>query len=191
MDKLAKSMIFLQHKFFNLLLGELSGVSGCGDRMSSLLPLYAETLQHRHYHQHINTLRHCSNWYYVTDMRLYSQDVEGGHTDQRSAAGRAAHQQSGEQGLSETIIIRGTNALCVCQWDHEELLWTTNLEGAGRPSRGAPEASTESVRLYSQKTWRVVTQTRGLQLVLEQHIHKVVSGVMGFSHAVKSLAIKV
>ena len=29
-------------------------------------------------------------------MRLYSQDVEGGHTDQRSAAGRAAHQQSGE-----------------------------------------------------------------------------------------------
>lgn len=52
-------------------------------------------------------------------------------------------------------------------------------------------SGTESVRLYSQKTWRVVTQTRGLQLVLEQHIHKVVSGVMGFSHAVKSLAIKV
>ena len=32
----------------------------------------------------------------------------------------------------------------------------------------------EDVRLYSQQTWRVVTQTRGVQLV-EQHIHKVVS----------------
>ncbi len=41
---------------FLLLLGELSGVSGCGDRVSSLLPLYAETLQHRHYPQHINLL---------------------------------------------------------------------------------------------------------------------------------------
>ena len=30
---------------------------------------------------------------------------------------------------------------------------------------------TEGVRLYSQETWRVVTQTRGVQLV-EQHIHK-------------------
>ncbi|XP_064404863.1 uncharacterized protein LOC135350079 [Halichondria panicea] len=29
----------------------------------------------------------------------------------------------------------------------------------------------EGVRLYSQETWRVVTQTRGVQLV-EQHIHK-------------------
>ncbi len=48
----------------------------------------------------------------------------------------------------------------------------------------------EGVRLYSQETWRVVTQTRGVQLV-EQYIHKVVSGVMGFLHAVKSLAIKV
>ncbi len=33
----------------------------------------------------------------------------------------------------------------------------------------------EGVRLYSQETWRVVTQTRGVQLV-EQHIDKVVSG---------------
>ncbi len=33
----------------------------------------------------------------------------------------------------------------------------------------------EGVRLYSQETWRVVTQTRGMQLV-EQHIHKMVSG---------------
>ncbi len=41
---------------FILLLGELSGVSGCGDRVSSLLPLCAETLQHRHYAQHINLL---------------------------------------------------------------------------------------------------------------------------------------
>ena len=32
----------------------------------------------------------------------------------------------------------------------------------------------EGVRLYSQETWRVVTQTRGVQLV-EQHIHKMVS----------------
>ncbi len=42
----------------------------------------------------------------------------------------------------------------------------------------------EGVRLYShdQEIWRVVTQ---------QHIHKVVSGVMGFLHAVKSLTIKV
>ncbi len=39
-----------------LLLGELSGVSGCDDRVSSLLPLCAETLQHRHYPQHINLL---------------------------------------------------------------------------------------------------------------------------------------
>ncbi|XP_064404601.1 uncharacterized protein LOC135349878 isoform X2 [Halichondria panicea] len=38
------------------LLEELSGVSGCGDRVSSLLPLCAETLQHRHYPQHINLL---------------------------------------------------------------------------------------------------------------------------------------
>ncbi len=33
----------------------------------------------------------------------------------------------------------------------------------------------EGVRLYSQQTWRVVTQTRGMQLV-EQHIKKMVSG---------------
>ncbi|XP_064404398.1 uncharacterized protein LOC135349686 isoform X2 [Halichondria panicea] len=39
-----------------LLLGELSGVSGCGDRVSSLLPLCAETLRHKHYPQHINFL---------------------------------------------------------------------------------------------------------------------------------------
>ncbi|XP_064405972.1 uncharacterized protein LOC135351009 [Halichondria panicea] len=39
-----------------LLLGELSGVSGCGDRVSSLLPLCAETLRHRHYPQHLNLL---------------------------------------------------------------------------------------------------------------------------------------
>ncbi len=32
----------------------------------------------------------------------------------------------------------------------------------------------EGVRLYSQETCRVVTQTMGVQLV-EQHIHKVVS----------------
>ncbi len=38
------------------LLRELSGVSGCDDRVSSLLPLCAETLQHRHYPQHINLL---------------------------------------------------------------------------------------------------------------------------------------
>ncbi len=31
-----------------LLLGELSGVSGCGNGVSSLLPLCAETPQHRH-----------------------------------------------------------------------------------------------------------------------------------------------
>ncbi|XP_064404723.1 uncharacterized protein LOC135349967 [Halichondria panicea] len=36
---------------------------------------------------------------------------------------------------------------------------------------------TEGVRLYSQETWRVVTQTRGVQLV-EQHIHK----MRGFLH---------
>ncbi|XP_064404527.1 uncharacterized protein LOC135349820 isoform X3 [Halichondria panicea] len=41
---------------FILLLGELSDVSGCGDRVSSLLLLCAETLQHRHYPQHINLL---------------------------------------------------------------------------------------------------------------------------------------
>ncbi|XP_064404304.1 uncharacterized protein LOC135349671 isoform X2 [Halichondria panicea] len=41
---------------FILLLGELSGVSGCDDRVSSLLPLCAETLRHRHYPQHINLL---------------------------------------------------------------------------------------------------------------------------------------
>ncbi|XP_064401417.1 uncharacterized protein LOC135347382 [Halichondria panicea] len=41
---------------FIIVLGELSGVSGCGDRVSSLLPLCAETLQHRHYPQHINLL---------------------------------------------------------------------------------------------------------------------------------------
>ena len=33
----------------------------------------------------------------------------------------------------------------------------------------------EGVRLYSQETWRVVTQTRRVQLV-EQHIHKDLSG---------------
>ena len=27
-------------------------------------------------------------------MRLYSQDLEGGHTDKESAAGRAAHPQN-------------------------------------------------------------------------------------------------
>ena len=39
-----------------LLLGELSGVSGCGERVSSLLPLCAETLRHKHYPQHLNLL---------------------------------------------------------------------------------------------------------------------------------------
>ena len=35
--------------------------------------------------------------YYVAEgVRIYSQDLEGGHTDQGSAAGRAAHPQSGE-----------------------------------------------------------------------------------------------
>ncbi len=42
----------------------------------------------------------------------------------------------------------------------------------------------EGVRLYSQETWRVVTQTRGVQLV-EQHIHKVVSGWIEFVHVVR------
>ncbi len=40
----------------SLLLGEVSGVSGCGDRVSSLLPLCAETLRHKHYPQHLNLL---------------------------------------------------------------------------------------------------------------------------------------
>ncbi len=40
----------------------------------------------------------------------------------------------------------------------------------------------EGVRLYSQETWRVVTQTRGVELV-EQHIHKImVSRWIGFVH---------
>ncbi len=40
----------------------------------------------------------------------------------------------------------------------------------------------EGVRLYSQEMWRVVTQTRGVELV-EQHIHKImVSGWIGFVH---------
>ncbi len=34
--------------------------------------------------------------------------------------------------LTEMIIISD-----LCQWDDKELLWTTNMEGAGRPSRGA------------------------------------------------------
>ncbi|XP_064404919.1 uncharacterized protein LOC135350128 [Halichondria panicea] len=57
---------------FNLLLGELSSVSGCGDRVFSLLPLCAETLQHRHYPQHINlleTLLKLETWRVVTQTR--------------------------------------------------------------------------------------------------------------------------
>ncbi|XP_064401506.1 uncharacterized protein LOC135347397 isoform X2 [Halichondria panicea] len=42
----------------------------------------------------------------------------------------------------------------------------------------------EDVRLYSQDTWRVVTQTRGVQLV-KQYIHKVSQVV---NHAVRETA---
>ncbi len=54
-DKLHSSLAPLPSSAL-LLLGELSGVSGCGDRVSSLLPLCAETLRHKHYPQHINFL---------------------------------------------------------------------------------------------------------------------------------------
>ncbi|XP_064404577.1 uncharacterized protein LOC135349858 isoform X2 [Halichondria panicea] len=45
----------------------------------------------------------------------------------------------------------------------------------------------EGVRLYSQETWRVVTQTRGVQLV-EQRIHKVALGYWGIAIIVIFLA---
>ncbi len=39
-----------------LLLGELSDVSECVDGVSTLLPLCAETVRHRHYPQHLTLL---------------------------------------------------------------------------------------------------------------------------------------
>ncbi|XP_064381824.1 uncharacterized protein LOC135330778 [Halichondria panicea] len=75
--------------------------------------------------------------------------------------------------------------------------WQTIIILGGATGKGIHEAAAswyyvaDGVRLYSQETWRVVTQTRGVQLV-EQHIDKVVdfyiSQSQASNHAVREAA---